>query len=248
MARLPRKHSINGFYHIVTRGVGKMIIFEDDMDYRKYISLLFRFTDECGINIIAYCLMDNHVHLLLEDKEDNLSLFMKKVQVAYSYYFNAKYQRVGHLFQGRFVSVCIEDTISFMNVYRYIINNPVKAFSCGYDKYPWSSYRDYQSPFPKTEVSLIKDLFPDLQTLNSFLDASYEGDELIFENEKLFAREGAARQIISELIDSFNGRSFGDLNKRERDHTIKMLKDNGFSVREIERLTGIGRGVIQRIG
>ena len=92
----------------------------------------------------AYCLMDNHVHLLLQEQEETLGEIMKRVGVSYAYWFNRKYERVGHLFQGRFRSETVEDDAYFLTVLRYIHQHPVQAkLVARCSDYPWSSYAAY---------------------------------------------------------------------------------------------------------
>ncbi len=108
------------------------------MDYKYFLKLLRRFSEECNVTLVAYCLMENHVHLLVNDlHSNNISKFMQKIGVTYSGYYNRKYDRSGHLFQDRFRSETVEDERYLLTVFRYILNNPKKAGIC-----PASSYRE----------------------------------------------------------------------------------------------------------
>ena len=102
MPRIARRASASDTYHVILRGVGRQIIFEDDLDRTKFMCKMADYLDECGGIIYAWCLMDNHVHLLVRMPLDKLSLMMRKLCTSYSRYFNGKYERVGHLFQDRF--------------------------------------------------------------------------------------------------------------------------------------------------
>ncbi|MBQ3849619.1 MAG: transposase, partial [Clostridia bacterium] len=104
MSRQARRLSETGYFHVIVRGIGKQLLFEHDDDYRYYLMLLERYISQLSVSVCAYCLMENHVHLLLKDSKNELSLFMKKMGVSYSSYFNKKYDRTGHLFQDRFFS------------------------------------------------------------------------------------------------------------------------------------------------
>lgn len=95
MPRQARQSSETGYFHVIVRGNGKQILFEDSSDFRYYLSLLERCSSETSVAVCAYCLMENHVHLLLHDTGTDLSLFMKKLGVSYSIYFNKKYERNG---------------------------------------------------------------------------------------------------------------------------------------------------------
>ncbi len=99
MPRLARQKSETGFYHILLRGVGRQNIFEDDEDKQRFLETLERYKKELNFELHAYCLMGNHVHLLIKDVANQLDQIMKKIAGSYAYYFNRKYERVGHLEQ-----------------------------------------------------------------------------------------------------------------------------------------------------
>lgn len=143
MPRTQRKLSYTGFYHVMIRGVNKEIIFKDDKDRRNFLHLLSYYKNKVNCVIHAYCLMDNHVHILLQDDNNNLSEFMRNVTSVYAEEFNKKYKRIGHLFQDRFKSECIEDDYYLKRLIRYIHRNPEKAGICKTDEYKWSSYMEY---------------------------------------------------------------------------------------------------------
>ncbi|MBQ5759363.1 MAG: transposase, partial [Schwartzia sp.] len=125
---MPRQPRTPGeFFHVVVRGIGRQILFENDDDRRKYLALLEKYQEENDITLMAYCLMDNHVHLLIRDNNGSLSLFMKQMGVSYALYYNRKYERVGHLFQDRYKSEVVDREEYLLTAYRYILNNPVKA-------------------------------------------------------------------------------------------------------------------------
>jgi len=111
MSRQAREHSGTGIYHVMLRGINRQDIFEGDEDYRMFIRILSGLFSRpsndltstiCACHIYAYCLMPNHVHLLLREKEWELKEIMKSIASSYVFYFNKKYGRVGHLFQDRF--------------------------------------------------------------------------------------------------------------------------------------------------
>ena len=101
------------------------------------------FCGETEVKICAYCLMENHVHLLVCDPKGHTPLMMKKLGVSYSQYFNRKYDRSGHLLQDLYKSEAIENNTYLLLVFRYIFNNPRMAGICEARNYPWSSYARY---------------------------------------------------------------------------------------------------------
>ena len=109
-----RKHGESDIYHVITRGVGKQNIFEEDVDNRYYLNLMRKLARKEGVVIFAWCLMDNHTHLLAQAPLEIMSSFMQNLSAAYAIYYNEKYDRVGHLFQGRFLSEPVEGEDHFL--------------------------------------------------------------------------------------------------------------------------------------
>lgn len=126
MPRIPRIE-IPGFYHIVNRGVERRKVFYDKEDFEYFLQLLIDVSELYNIVIHNYCIMNNHYHLLIELKEENLSKFMKNINGTYAKYFNKKYQRSGHLWQGRFKSWYVTNEAYLFTLIRYIEYNPLKA-------------------------------------------------------------------------------------------------------------------------
>jgi REP element-mobilizing transposase RayT len=153
MPRRSRIHSLSGVYHIMMRGNEKMDIFMDDEDKSKLMDILFDKQVISGYKLYAYCLMRNHIHLVLKECKETLAQCMKRINVSYAYYFNKKYCRVGHLFQDRFKSECIDDESYLLSAIRYIHNNSVTAkIAAKPGDYPWSSYNGY---IKNTDNSII---------------------------------------------------------------------------------------------
>jgi len=205
--RMKKPHfATNSFYHIYNRGVEKRDVFLDAKDYFRFIHDLFEFNDEAPalnlyyklpsfksyeveprkiirkrellVDIIAYCLMPNHFHLLLRQRqEDGIVRFMQKLGTGYTMYFNQKYQRVGALFQGRFRAALIEKESHFVYLPHYIHLNPLDLYMPDWRdrrisdwrkaikylrSYRWSSYPDYigEKNFPSLMLMhYIRELF-----------------------------------------------------------------------------------------
>ena len=140
MARRLRELIAGGVYHVVARGNGGARIFLDDLDHAEYLKLLLEAAGRCGWNVPAYCLMPNHVHLLVETPEPNLPTGMQWLHGRYGRYFNDRHDRCGHLFQGRYKAVRQKSDEQLWHVMRYIALNPVKAGLCNRPRdYRWSS-------------------------------------------------------------------------------------------------------------
>lgn len=109
------------------RGIRRKSIFEEIIDYQVFLELLKRALEHYGCKIHAYCLMTNHIHLLLETGEQEVWKFMKYLSGCYAIYYNHKYLYSGHLFEGRYKSCLVKDDTYFLQTSRYIHLNPVKA-------------------------------------------------------------------------------------------------------------------------
>ena len=103
------------------RGIGKQLLFETPEDYRYYLKIIEEISKETGVTVCTYCLMGNHTHLLLYDKKERIPECMKIIGICYAQYFNKKYERVGHLFQGRYHSETIESDSQLKRAARYTL-------------------------------------------------------------------------------------------------------------------------------
>ena len=130
MARDARTKSETGIYHIVMRGSGRQLIFEDSTDRRAFLDKLRQLRDEQGLTIYAFCLMSNHVHLLAKEGNEPIGSTMKRLGVSYAMRFNLKTGHVGHVFLDRYASEPVNDDSYLLAVVRYIHANPEVAGIC----------------------------------------------------------------------------------------------------------------------
>ena len=245
MPRTARQKSESGYYHVILRGIGKQILFEDDEDNERFLSTVQRYRLELGFELVAYCLMENHVHLLLHDAKDQLDLIMKKIAGSYAYYFNRKYDRSGHLFQDRYGSEAVEDDEYLLTVIRYIHRNPEKAGIAKADAYRWSSYDAYLRPRADVDHAWALELIGGPERFEQFMEKAAEGNCLDI-HERAAIRDEAAREWICSHYKVASGTQLQQWDKKKRDAALRELKDMGMSVRQLERLTGINRGVVQK--
>lgn len=126
---MPRRLRVEvcGYHHVYNRGVAKNKVFFDDKDKIKFIEILASVSKEYRFNIHSFCLMDNHYHLLVENRRENLSSGIRQLNSQYASYFNKRHKRVGHLWQGRYKSWYVLNEEYLFTLFRYIENNPVKA-------------------------------------------------------------------------------------------------------------------------
>ncbi|WP_026520405.1 transposase [Butyrivibrio sp. FCS006] len=244
MARRARSMSESGYMHIVVRGIGKQILFEDRQDFKHFLNRLERFCLETEVKICAYCLMDNHVHLLVHGESSSTILLMKKMGVSYSEYYNKKYDRVGHLFQNRYLSEKIESEKYFLAVFRYILQNPERAKICKSSEYRWSSYSLYNDPPEFIDLSLIKLMLGDYEHYREFV--ACESDEQCLDYVKAKHDDEWAKEELKKCLSISSGTVLQKYCRIDRDNALSRLKERGLSIRQIERLTGINRSTIQR--
>lgn len=143
MPRIPRVNLETNFFHIMTQGLNKSYIFDDPTDIKYYISIMYKLIEEHNVKIIAYCIMNNHAHILIETKDlKEMSKYMQRLNMKFGRYYNKKYNRVGYVFRDRYKSEGIYSEEHLNSCIRYIYNNPVKAGICNHAKeYPYSNYK-----------------------------------------------------------------------------------------------------------
>lgn len=128
-------------YHVTSRGNARAAIFHDDAGRDLFLGALGEVVTRFGWLLHAYCLMDNHYHLLIETSEGNLSPGMRQLNGVYTQRFNRRHARAGHVFQGRFKAILVERESYLLELARYIVLNPVRTKKVKHQgRYPWSSY------------------------------------------------------------------------------------------------------------
>lgn len=264
MPRTCREPSKTGVYHAMVRGNERKKIFMSDEDRERFVSILREKSRQKEFSILAYCLMDNHIHLLLQEGKDQLNRIMKRISVSYVFYFNKKYKRTGHLFQDRFKSEPVEDERYLLSAVRYIHNNPVKAKLVEDPaQYRWSSYGEYINSDDAGDGLINRDFILTMfsvdkaKAIKMFIEFSKEvsNDRFIDIEEKT----GQEKTIQTEaevwaFIEDFliqKGQSGLDKewreNKRLRNELIRDLKANSvLTIMEIAKILGFDRNIVQR--
>ena len=263
MPRQARKESGTGIFHVMMRGINHQNIFEDDEDNWQFLNTLYRMRmrmDDnglpCGTNCTyyAYCLMANHFHLLIREREEKVGETVKRIASSYVYYFNKKYGRDGHLFKERFKSEPVNDMAYFVTLLRYIHQNPVKAGIVNdikdYDYSSWGEFAGTVEPVFRicdTATVLRRVPFEQLKDLMN---------EMLPEDVRCIDMEDPSRgrpsddqvwRMIIEMTGSTDSSAFQKLEVESKRSVLKELKVRGASHRQLERLTGIGRGLIQKL-
>jgi len=148
-------------YHVMVRGVNRDAIFLEDEDYQRFLDALDQTREASGCVVLAYCLMSNHVHLVLRTPGEPISAVAKRLGVRYAGWFNRKYGRVGHVFQDRFRSLPVETDEYLVTLVRYVWNNPVEAGLVEDPReYPWSSRRFLVGGSSLVDVAALLRLVP----------------------------------------------------------------------------------------
>ncbi|WP_321971489.1 transposase [Paratractidigestivibacter sp.] len=243
MPRVTRAKSESGFYHVIAKGSGGQNLFECDADYQAFLAYLSKNCEKFGVLVRAYCLMSNHIHLLLEDHEGCLSEVMKATITSYALRFNKNNDHIGHVFQQRFKSQPVEDDGYLLQAVRYIHNNPAKAGICPADEYRWSSFREYAAGvIGVADTSLILEMCGSVDGFLAFSAADDSGGYRFAHRSRISETE--ARELASHILGEIAPASLKTMERRRRDALLFDLKDAGLSMTQIQRLTGIGRWII----
>ena len=253
MPRTPRKLSESGIYHVMLRGIDRIQLFYDDDDHRAFLERLAHNKDRYGYSLLAYALMGNHVHLLIQEGRSGISSEIKSIATSYAHWHNNRYERSGYLFQGRFKSEAITGDAHLLAALRYILNNPVKI---GLPINYWTSYNDYMSSANKentlTDTTFVLKMFserPDeaKRLLAEFLtDAVDEKLAFIEDEQKVRHKDADAIEIIKELAQVRYCGEVASMDRNDRDLALAMCKERRLSVRQLSRLTGVNRNIVQR--
>ncbi len=252
MSRKARKKSESGIYHIIMRGINRQSIFEDTEDCERFILTMQRYKEKSRYEIYAYCLMGNHLHILLKVGSEPLEQIMRRICGSYVYWYNRKYERIGNLFQDRFKSEPVENEAYFLTVLRYIHQNPVKAgVSRKVAEYQWSSYSEYIKKQKLIDAEFALNMFSVKKetAVERFIQYNNElnADLCLEIEEKHRLTDAEARNIIKQKYNLGNATDLQKLDIAARNGILKELKEKyGLSIRQIERLTGINRGVVTR--
>ena len=251
MPRYARKRSETGIYHIMMRGINRQNIFEDEEDKDQLLKRIERCKNEQICEIYGYCLMDNHIHLIIKELTETISTIVKKISGSYVYWYNHKYDRCGHLFQERYKSEVIETDGVLLMVLRYIHQNPLKAgLIKGHLDYKWSSYNEYINRPAIVNIDCILHMFSGdkKQSIELFKKYSNETneDQFLEYEERFKVSDDEVRKFFSDY-GLINMTQLQQLEKSKRNEIIREVKSiKGVTVRQLSRITGISKSVIDR--
>ena len=221
MPRFPRNFIKTEHFHIITQGIDKSYIFDNAEDIKYYIKIMYESAENNNIKIVAYCIMNNHAHILLNAKHvENLSKYMHNINTKYGKYYNKKYDRVGYVFRNRYKAEGIYSIEHLHNCINYIFNNPVKAGICDKPKdYPYSNY--------KPIIDVVNENY-------KFIDIDDDKNE---------------EEIIKEYLKENNLKKDELLNNdyELRQAIITLKRDKGISLRCISKILNLNREIVRKI-
>lgn len=239
------------------RGNERKPVFLDEEDKKKFVDIMLQKKDGAASRLYAYCVMDNHVHVVIQEVEQPLERFMKRIGVTYAAYFNKKYNRIGHVFQDRFRSEAIEDEAYLLSVIRYIHNNPFCPERSPTTNYLWSSYPSYMGNTESFQ------LLPEMEDILSQFSSNRKNAiqrfcefHLAKETQRIFLdivdKNG---ENAEELLKSFlQSRSMliEDLQKNDNQLIVAeliqiLISQSKISCRQIAQLIGINREKVRKM-
>ena len=263
MPRQARESSGTGIYHVMMRGINHQNIFEEQEDYYQFLNTLDMMAQSYepdgtpfGRNYIlyAYCLMSNHIHLLIREREDNIGMAIKRIASSYVYYYNHKYSRDGHLFRERFKSEAVNDMAYFVTLLRYIHQNPVKAGMVkevkNYEYSSWGEYDGTVEPvFQLCDTGTVLRRVP-FDDLEAMVNEPLSDDIVCLDIEdasKGRPSDDRVMMLIKEKTGATNSSAFQQLPADIKKSLLIELKGKRASLRQLERLTGISKSMIYRM-
>lgn len=236
MPRRARRILESGYLHLIVQGINRECIFERGSNIKRYYDLLVSKREESEVDILAYCIMSNHAHILVyADKIENVSRYMKKVNTAYATYYNKQTNRVGYVFRDRYKSKAVKDEWYLYNCISYIHYNPVKAGMVNEpSEYKYSSFNDFYSKTGVVSNKTLKLIFGGIKHYKEMFDFIHSIDV----NDADMEKKDNGENYLCDI----------DISDKEKlkEECIK-LKQKNMSNRKIALMIGIDRNKVDRI-
>lgn len=248
MPRAKRRESSSGIYHIILRGNNRRLLFFDDQDCCQFLRTLEKVRTVSGFHLYAYVLMNNHVHLLLQEGDEKLATIFKRLCTSYASYLNKRHDACGHLFEDRFHSVPVETEWAFLNVLRYICQNPVKAGLCTDPfSYRWTGCCGVMDPVPPLIPDSPDHLGLTADGIHTFVCASgeFSNKKVIDWNERMLDSE--AVRVMQKIAETDHIPEIAGWKKSRRNDVLRKGRKAGISISQLSRITGISKGIIRRV-
>lgn len=255
MPRKPRQYYSGAVAHIYFRGNRKKLIFYKASDYKEYLNRLESLSVEENCNVIAYSLMPNHGHIILLQLTQNpISRLMQRLQGGFTQYCNTKYQKVGHLFQGRYkCSLCLKESY-LLELIRYVhLNAPRAGIVRVPEEYRWCSHKNYinqTNSFINTK--LIASYFENLDNFDAFVKSGLKQDvffQKINETIEVAFQNGQDHPLppLQNLLNNVLGTSKNTLSQIKTKEFFETARQHGYNVVSIAKFLNLERSKLYRI-
>ncbi|MDG5789345.1 transposase [Evansella sp. AB-P1] len=260
MPRTSRRKSRSGIYHIIWRGANYQEIFHDDMDCFKFLNTVKKYQEASGLGVLAWCLMGNHIHLLVKEGEETISVTMKRIGISFVSYYNFKYATTGSLFQDRFKSYPVDSKRSLLSTVRYIHQNPLKAgIVKGVEEWRWSSCLGYygKTIYPTNMLDcayvfemICEDVLAARELFKEFNEMMADDDEVEVEGANFRRRltDDEARRKIKKVLGEIEIVHVKSMERSQRNELLRKVKEiKGVSQRQAARILGVSQTLIGRV-
>ncbi|MFT4216374.1 MAG: transposase [Micropruina sp.] len=239
MAREARQLAESGIYHVMLRGVNRDAIFLEDEDFERFLRALSVTKNTSGCLVLAYCLMTNHVHLVVRTAHEPLATVMKRLGVRYAGWFNRKYGRVGHLFQDRFRSRPVDTDEYLLTLLRYVWANPVEAgLADRAESYRWSSRRHLDERSGLVDNDELEKLVPNGSLRELDTTTPIQSEAKLLGQRQTGPTQTEVGDLLHEICGVCQPAEFHDLPLSVRRRTVNELRTRGVRYAQIAVATG----------
>ncbi len=248
MPRKARKNQISGYYHIMSQGINKEYIFNRKSHIGKYKELMLQKSKDLDINILSYCIMNNHVHILINtNKISHLSKYMQKLNTTYSNYYNKINKRVGYVFRDRFLSQEILSQNQLFYCIRYIHYNPVKAGMVeSVSDYQYSSYNEFIGKRYIINNNCMKIIFNDLTNYKKKFYELHSINNKIYNEDFIDIKDKEIKEYIKYIENKYKLQAKQiKMNKELLEKVIKTARSTtSATVRELAEILEVSKSTI----
>lgn len=253
MPRNARKRDEKGIHHVVVQGKRLENIFGKETEKELYLETLLQYKAKTGVKLYAFCILDNHVHLVLQEtKDESVSAFMRRVGVRFSYWYRQRYDLPTgeRLFRGRYLSEPLRTEEAVLEVVRYIHKEPVKqGLVLNMEDYYWSSYRLYLNPGSFIDRRLVLDSLHFGGGYRAYMEGEETNVAVLEEVPLKYGRTDEEVEALIQIRLIENG--FSEWKQTSSDEKREILKKLRFedevSIQQLSRVAGVNRGYIQRL-
>ena len=251
MARKARVYSTTGIYHIIIRGIEHQSIFADPSDKDKFLELLAEYVDVCQYQVYGYCLLDNHLHLVIKEGTTKIGNMMKRIGVKYVAWYNGKYNRTGQLFHDRFKSEVVESDDYLFTVLRYIHQEPVRlGIATEVNRYAYSSYGEYVAKPVLVHSTYCLNLMGNTAAKANIAFKKYmnePAEEKCLESTREKMIDAELKMLLLRMAGVKTLEELTGIARPKRNEMLHELKSiDSISTCQLSRVSGFSQSVISR--